>query len=135
MNSHNAERTLAKIEGDLREAEEAFAEADARLKVAEGDRSAALHKINEHQLEIDKAITELRERSIAGSEWSKAKEKAEDDLLLQAEDIADDHPGPDDSNLSSVATADTVLSHIEHLRSHTQSQNSDPVLKIATAKR
>jgi hypothetical protein len=135
MSSDNAERTLAKIEGDLREAEEAFMEADTRLKIAEDDRSAALDKINKCQLEIDTALAEMRQRSVAGSKWSIAKAKADGDPVLQADDIADDQPDSDASNLSSSETADTVLSHIENLRSYTQSQDSDPVVKIATSKR
>ena len=135
MNGNDAGRTLAKIESDLREAEEAFAEADARLEEAKSERSTALGKINKHQLEIDCAIAELRQRSVAGSKWSIAKEKTEGDLVLQEDDIVDDKPNSNDSKLNSAATANTVLTHIEHLRSHTHSQDSDPVLKIANPKR
>jgi hypothetical protein len=71
-------RALAQIESDLLKAEADFAEADDRLKEAERDRDLALDTINQHQLEFDEAVAELRQRSTVGSNWKLDMEMAED---------------------------------------------------------
>ncbi len=83
-------RTLAQIESDLLKADAAFGDADTRLKEAERDRRAAIDTINKHQLEFDKAIAELRQRSTVGSKWRLEMEKPEDALILQKEDITEE---------------------------------------------
>lgn len=102
-------RDLARIESDLTKAENAFIDADTRLKAAERERTAALHEIDKHQAEMDVAIIELRKRSSPGSRWrieletgSKApasswKASQDDDgstLVLRSEDIDKDEQDP-----------------------------------------
>lgn len=100
--------TIAQIESDLIKAEAAFADADSRLKQAERDRRSAIDTINNCQIEFDKAVARLRERSVPGSKWHPEMEQAEmerpdDTLILQPENIAQDETAQERSNGSSVA--------------------------------
>jgi len=104
MNGHGVQkdgRTIAEIEGNLLKAEEAFADADTRFKEAERDRRAALDTINKHQVEFDRAIAHLRQRSIPGSKWRLETEQAEDALVLEVETILGEG-NASSSSLSSV---------------------------------
>jgi len=84
------DRALAEIESELLKAEKAFVEASDRLKAAERDRQEALDTVNKHQSEIDKAIAELRQRSIAGSKWHVEPKETGNVLILEPDDMADE---------------------------------------------
>jgi hypothetical protein len=88
--SHRGERALAQIEGDLLKAEAAFADADARLKEAQRDRDAALETINQHQIEFDHGVSDLRKRSTPGSRWNPGRASPEDALIVDAELMTDE---------------------------------------------
>ena len=96
-------RALAQIESDLLKAVAAFNDADTRLKDAEHDRRAAIGTINQHQMEFDSAVAELRKRSTAGSKWRLEMEKPENALILQSEDMAEDPIASNRPKLKSVS--------------------------------
>src|SRR4051812_21115429 len=108
-------RTLAQIESDLLKADAAFSDADARLKEAERDRRAAIGTINKHQMEFDKAIQELRQRSTPGSTWRLEMEQPEGALILKTEDIAED------KSASSRPKLETVSDEFDRLKTMVQS--------------
>lgn len=85
-NSMQRPRTLAQIESDMVTAEEAYAEAEERFKQAQLDRDAALAAINQHQSELDEAITRLRDRSPAASLWQGKSDGAAAVLMLEHEE-------------------------------------------------
>lgn len=128
-------RTLAMVESDLLKSEEAFSEADTRLKQAERNRRAALDAINRYQGEIDEAIAALRQRSVAGSNWSRTTRKAEDALILQSEDIAEVESNSSEPNLASVSAADSVASHIEQLKTYARARDGDSLIKVVSRNR
>jgi len=121
---------LAQIENDLLKVEEAYEDADTRLKEAENDRRAAIDTINDLHLELDEAIAELRRRSIPGTKWHLEKGKLEDTLILQPENIAEHETASNRSNMTSVASVRSAASGFERLRAHTRSEDSGPVVKI-----
>lgn len=79
-------RGLAQIESDMIAAETAYAEAENRLRQAQRDRDAALAAINQHQSELDAAVTRMRERSPVGSAWKAGGDDSETVLMLEHED-------------------------------------------------
>lgn len=140
MNENEASlsgRALADIESDLVKAEKAFVDADARFTQAERDRRTALDTINKHQTELDSAISELRQRSIAGSRWDLDVGEEEDTLNLQPEDIVEDED-ENESKPDSLLSRDTkqvLAADFERLRASTQGQDRDTVLKVAVGER
>jgi len=113
-------RPLAQIESDLIKAETAFADADARLKEAERERRAALTEIDKHQIELDTAIADLRQRCTPGSKWHGEIEGKEGPLILQPEDIdrvADDP-------ILRIAPSTAVANEFDRLKSVVRSRGS-----------
>ncbi len=88
--SRRGERALAQIEGDLLQAEAAFTDADMRLKEAQRDRDSALETINQHQIEFDRGVAEMRQRGTPGSRWNPGARSAEDALIVDAEVVSED---------------------------------------------
>ena len=130
-------RALAEIESDLTKAEDAFADADARIKRAERDRRAALDTIDKHQMELDKVIAELRQRSIAGSKWRIEIMEAEATLDLQAKDIMEDEDKKisNDSGLVSADASEVLAANFERLKACSQAEVNDPLLKVVVSPR
>lgn len=129
------ERTLATLECDLLKAEEAFAEANTRLKRAESDRRNALETINKHQAEIDEVITALRLRSVTGSNWSRAASKAENALILHPVAKTKDAKNPNEAELASEVTEETVASYIKSVTDDARTKHNDPSLKVLSGNR
>lgn len=115
---HNS-RAVAEIESDLLKAEEAFADADNRVKEAERDRRTALDTINNCQMEFDKAIAELRQRSAAGSKWHLEMGGGEKALILKPEDIGEHEIASQRSNEASV------VEQFDRLRAAAQSEGDE----------
>lgn len=92
---HRDMRSLAQIESDLVAAEATFANADARCKEAERERQDAFDRLNVHQVELDDAIAQLRERSIPGSRWRPDLHQAGAVPILELDDSEAEPSGPD----------------------------------------
>ena len=125
-------RCLAEIENNLREAEQAFADADARYKQAENDRRVAVETINQHQAEIDDAVRQLRELSIPGTRWSAGSAHQDEPLVLHSEDIVSkrSQPPTQADDLASTETKQAISRDLERLRNTADEDESDPVLKV-----
>ncbi|MCB2060044.1 MAG: hypothetical protein R3E09_02420 [Novosphingobium sp.] len=118
-------RALAQIESDLQKAEEAFVDADNRLKEAERDRHTALDTINKHQMEFDEAVTELRQRSIPESKWRLQPGETKAPLVLQSENIAENVNVSGRPNLTSVTADKSVAAEFKRLRVCAQINGGD----------
>ncbi|MDE2570493.1 MAG: hypothetical protein KGM93_16410 [Sphingomonadales bacterium] len=92
QSTSNDMRSLAEIEKDLRSAEAAYLEAEARVSQAERDRSAALKLLNTHQSEFDESVLVLRARSIPVSKWGDKRSGINDVLDLQNDQVAEGTP-------------------------------------------
>lgn len=125
-------RCLAEIEGNLREAEKAFEDADARFKQAETDRRMAVEIINRHQAEIDDAIRQLRDRSIPGTHWSDQPPAEDEPLMLNSDDMVSNSLSDRSTfeELASSQTKQAISRDLERLRSSANTDESDPVLKV-----
>lgn len=127
-------RCLAGIESDLREAEQAYADADARYIEAENDRRAAIEAINRHQSEMDHAVGQLRQYSIPGTHWNSGPAAGEQPLELDTRDILarESKAALSSENLTSGSTAKAAARGFDRLR---ESDASDPVLKVVASPR
>ncbi len=94
-------RSLAQLEGDMRQSEKAFVEADARFqqaqvayekalaayKTAEDDRDKTLDDLNDCHREIDRKLEMLREASPIGCDWRKVADNDAAPLILNGSGI------------------------------------------------
>lgn len=133
-NSVRSGRCLAEIESNLREAENAFADADARYRQADQDRQTAVETINQHQAEIDDAVRQLRDLSIPGTHWSAASSQEGEPLVLNSGDMLsrEKQKAEPAGNLSSQETKRVIARDLERLRTSADPDADDPVLKVVT---
>ncbi|MBV7266317.1 hypothetical protein [Erythrobacter ani] len=123
---------LATLEEALREAEKAFVDADTRYLEAQQDRKIAMEAINQHQIEIDAAIAELRKVSIPGTRWHLSRSEPDETLELNAEDMvpAKAEPIASKSDLISSDAESVLASKFDRLRRQSAARSDDPVLKV-----
>lgn len=123
-------RCLSEVESDLVKAEDAFADADARLKAAKADLAAAIGMINEHQEELDSLIADMRRRSVPGTKWHPEGAAIADDrdaLELGSENIV---PEETRTPLVSPEKKTELSEKFARLKSKSGSDGDDPVLKV-----
>ncbi|MBD2841023.1 hypothetical protein [Erythrobacter rubeus] len=123
---------LATLEEALREAEKAFVDADTRYLEAQRDRKIAMEAINQHQIEIDAAVAELRKISIPGTRWHLTRTDEDDTLELNAEDMvpASSRAKASKPDLVSSEAEAALAKKFDRLRSHSAARSDDPVLKV-----
>ncbi|QFT77367.1 hypothetical protein [Erythrobacter sp. THAF29] len=125
-------RCLAQVETDLVKAEDAFADADARLKAARADRAAAIELINGHQREMDALIADMRRRSVPGTKWH-----PEGAVEAETLELGKDSMVPDDTrdtqlegSLVSREKKEEVSRKFARLNGKSPPEGDDPVLKV-----
>lgn len=125
-------RSLAEVETDLLEAESVYADADARMKAARSERTAAIESINRHQRELDSLIAELRQRSVPGTRWRSELASDAELLELGRENMVSEDQDETEgrSSLASRETNENVSRKFAKLNGKTQSENDDPVLQV-----
>lgn len=138
--SSNSKRCLAGIEAELHEAEQAFADANARYVEAERDRRIALETISKRQIEIDSAIALLREQSIPGTRWNQGEagnDHEDEPLALSSEEMLDlpARDEADERRLTSHSIQERVEEQFGKLREEGRSSDEDPVLKVINGRR
>lgn len=135
--SKKPSRSLAEIEGDLIKAEEAFADADARYKLAQRDRSDALRNIDKHQVELDERVVEMHRRSVPGTKWRQEMGDLDGTLELHSEDIVAEaarNASPEASSTAQEAKK-VVSKDFDILRASADTLSDDPVLKVVSGPR
>lgn len=125
-------RCLAQVETDLIKAEDAFADADARLKAARADRAAAIELINDHQREMDSLIADMRRRSVPGTKWHPEGVDESEPLELGHDNVVTDDTRDTQSEdaLVSREKKEEVSRNFARLNSKSAPDGDDPVLKV-----